>query len=234
VRGITLTGEALKAARGRAKLGQAEAAEKLGVTQAYLSMLEGGRRPVTEEVAVRAARVFRLPATALPMKAGRQRALDVDGFKAELGAMGFPGFPLVRGRKPRYNPARLIFMAIDQDELDRSVVEALPFVVLKFANLDWEWLLREAKLHDRQNRLGFLVDVAMGLAKELADPWQGKLLEEAKVGIERSRLAREDTLCDDSMTEKERKKLRQKRTAKARHWNLLTDMEGKELGGGRK
>jgi hypothetical protein len=111
------------------------------------------------------------------------------------------------------------------------VVEALPFVVLKFANLDWEWLLREAKLHDRQNRLGFLVDVAMGLAKELADPWQGKLLEEAKAAIERSRLAREDTLCDDSMTEKEREEASgSKRTAKARHWNLLTDMEAKGLG----
>ena len=38
---------------------------------------------------------------------------------------------------------------------------------------------------------------------------------------------REDTLCADSMGEKERKKLRQKRTGKARHWNLLTDMEAK-------
>jgi len=70
-----------------------------------------------------------------------------------------------------------------------------------------------------------VVDVAQDLAKKLHDPWQGKLLEAAKVGIERSRLAGEDTLCDEGMSEKERKKLRQKRTAKARHWNLLTDME---------
>ena len=89
----------------------------------------------------------------------------------------------------------------------------------------WGLVLRNAKIHDRQNRLGFVVDVAQDLAKKLHDPWQGKLLEAAKVGIERSRLAGEDTLCDEGMSEKERKKLRQKRTAKARHWNLLTDME---------
>ena len=52
-------------------------------------------------------------------------------------------------------------------------------------------------------------------------------LQEINASIEGSRLVREDTLCADSMGEKERKKLRQKRTGKARHWNLLTDMEAK-------
>jgi transcriptional regulator with XRE-family HTH domain len=224
-----MTGEALKAGRVEAKLTQGEAAAKLGLTQAYLSMIERGRRPVTEEVAGRAARVFRLPATALPMKAGRQRALDVDGFKAELGAMGFPGFPLVRGRKPRYNPARLIFMAIDEDELDKSVVEALPWLVLKFADLDWEWLLREAKLHDRQNRLGFLVDVAEDVAKKQGDAERRREFEKIKAVIEGSRLAREDTLAAEAMNKAERKSLRRNRPAEARHWNLLTDMEAKHL-----
>jgi transcriptional regulator with XRE-family HTH domain len=222
-----LTGEALKAAREEAKLTQAGAAGKLGLTQAYLSMLERGLRPVTEDLEARAIRVFRLPATALPLKGGRRVALDESGFKAELGALGYPGFE--RKGKPKYNPARLILMAIDQDELDRGVVEALPFVVLKYVDLDWEWLLREAKLHNRQNRLGFVVDVAADLAKTLRDPWQGKLLEEAKVGIERSRLATEDTLCAEGMGEKKREKLRQKRPAKARHWNLLTDLEARHL-----
>jgi transcriptional regulator with XRE-family HTH domain len=223
-----MTGKALKAAREEAKLTQPEAAAKLGVTQPYLSMIEGGRRPVTGTVALKAARVFRLTATALPLKGGIQAALDEEGFKAEFGALGYPGFPRPR-RRPRYNPARLIFMALDEDKLDRSVVEALPVLVLKFADLDWEWLLREAKLHNRQNRLGFVVDVAQDLAKKLHDPWQGKLLEEAKVGMERSRLAVEDTLCAEGMSEKKRVLLRSKRTAKARHWNLLTDMEAKHL-----
>ncbi len=74
------------------------------------------------------------------------------------------------------------------------------------------------------------MDVPEDVAKKLDNAERRRELREMKAVIERSRLAREDTLCADSMSEKERKKLRQKRTAKARHWNLLTDMEGKGLG----
>jgi transcriptional regulator with XRE-family HTH domain len=41
-----VTGEALKTGREEANMTQQEAASKLGLTQAYLSMLERGRRPV--------------------------------------------------------------------------------------------------------------------------------------------------------------------------------------------
>jgi transcriptional regulator with XRE-family HTH domain len=218
-----MTGEALKAAREEAKLTQAEAATKLGLTQAYFSMIEGGRRPVTEGVQIKAVRVFRLPPTALPLKVDPQSALDEGGFRAELGALGYPGFRRLRG-KPKYNPARLLLLAIDQDVLDRSVVEALPWLVVKYVDLDWQWVLRNAKVFDGQNRLGFVVDVAEDLAKGLGEVERKGELQEMKRMIEWSRLVREDTLCADSMGEKERKKLRQKRTAKARHWNLRTDM----------
>ena len=40
-----MTGEALKTGREHASLTQQEAASRLGLTQAYLSMLERGRRP---------------------------------------------------------------------------------------------------------------------------------------------------------------------------------------------
>jgi hypothetical protein len=50
-----------------------------------------------------------------------------------------------------------------------------------------------------------------------------------KAVIEGLRLAGEDSLAADLMGEKERKKLRQKRTAKARRWNLLRDLEAKGL-----
>ena len=123
-----MTGEALKAAREEAKRTQAETAGKLGLTQAYLSMIEGGRRPVTEELQVKAVRVFHLAPTALPLKVDPQGALDEKGFKAELGALGYPGFAKFRVGRPKYNPARLLLLAICQDDLDRAVVEALPLL----------------------------------------------------------------------------------------------------------
>jgi transcriptional regulator with XRE-family HTH domain len=220
-----MTGEELKAAREEAKLTQGEAAAKMGLTQAYFSMIEAGRRPVTEKLAGKAVNVFRLSPTALPLKVDAQGALDESGFKSELGALGYPGFAKFRRGRPKYNPARLLLLAIDQDVLETRVVEALPWLLVKYVDLDWQWVLRNAKVFDGQNRLGFLVDVAEDVAKGLGDVERKSELREMKKMIDWSRLAREDTLCADSMGEKERKKLRQKRTAKARHWNLLTDLE---------
>lgn len=131
-----MTGEALKAGREEANLTQQEAASRLGLTQAYLSMIERGRRPVTPELAAQAMKVFHLPPTALPLEADRPSTLDEGAFKSELGALGYPGFSYLRG-KPHYNPARLLFLALDQDNLDRRVVEALPWLAYTYPEMDW-------------------------------------------------------------------------------------------------
>jgi transcriptional regulator with XRE-family HTH domain len=223
-----VTGEALKAGRERANLTQQEAASKLGLTQAYLSMLERGRRPVTAELAAQATRVFHLPPTALPLGVDPPSTLDESEFKSELGALGYPGFSYLRG-KSHYNPARLLFLALDQDDLDRRVVEALPWLVYTYPEMDWAWLTRNAKLNDRQNRLGFVVALAEEFAEKTAEQSRKASLSRQLAVVERSRLAREDTLSNDSMTQAERKWLRQNRPPKARHWNLLTDLDVKHL-----
>jgi transcriptional regulator with XRE-family HTH domain len=224
----SVTGNALRTGREEAKLTQQEAASRLGLTQAYLSMLERGRRPVTTELAAQAIKVFHLPPTALPLEAEFLSTLDENAFKAELGALGYPGFSYLRG-KSHYNPARLLFLALDQDSLDRRVVEALPWLAYTHPGMDWEWLTRNAKLNDRQNRLGFVVDLAEEVAQKAGDASRRKSLSQNKAQIERSRLAREDTLSNDSMTQAERKWLRRNRPPKARHWNLLTDLDVKHL-----
>ena len=223
-----MTGDSLKEGRERASMTQQEAASKLGLTQAYLSMLERGRRPVTVELAAQATRIFKLPPTALPLEADRPSTLDGGAFQSELGALGYPGFSYLR-RKARYNPARLMFLAFDQDDLDRRVVEALPWLAYSYPEMDWNWLTRNAKLNDRQNRLGFVVDVAEAFAERTGDAPRSKLLSKNKAVIECSRLAREDTLAHESMTQSERKWLRRHRPSKARHWNLLTDLDVRHL-----
>jgi transcriptional regulator with XRE-family HTH domain len=228
VRGVAVTGEALKTGREEANMTQQKAASKLRLTQAYLSMLERGRRPVTAELAAQATKVFKLPPTALPLETDLPSTLNENMFKAELGALGYPGFSYLRG-KSQYNPARLLFLALDKDDLDRRVVEALPWLAFKYSDLDWEWLLRKAKLNDRQNRLGFVVDLAEEFAEKTGDASLKKNLSENKMLIERSRLAREDTLSNESMTQAERKWLRYNRPSKARHWNLLTDLDVRHL-----
>ena len=55
--------------------------------------------------------------------------------------------------------------------------------MVEYLDLDWEWLTREAKVRDAQNRLGFIVTLGLRIAvKRGADAAQAKLREvEAKL-----------------------------------------------------
>jgi transcriptional regulator with XRE-family HTH domain len=223
-----MTGADLKSARERANCKQAQAAAKLGLTQAYLSMVERGHRRVTPSVAARARKVFDFPPTALPLETETMTSLGKRELQPDLGALGYPGFSYLRG-KPTRNPAQLLFFALDQADLDARVVEALPWLTWTYVDMNWDWLVSNAKLHDRQNRLGFVVALAAELAQKSGDSVRSQKLTESGALLERSRLVREDTLCHDSMTQTERKWLRLNRPPEAKHWNLLTDLDVKHL-----
>ncbi len=45
-------------------------------------------------------------------------------------------------------------------------MEALVWVAVTYADLDWDWVVRQAKVGDLQNRLGFLVTLARQLAEQ--------------------------------------------------------------------
>jgi hypothetical protein len=84
------------------------------------------------------------------------------------------------------------------------------------------------KLKNVQNRLGFLV----GVAKDVAVSKQRstlRALSVAETALEYSRLAREDTLCRDSMPDAERRWLKTNRSPLACHWNLLTGLTAEQL-----
>ena len=223
-----MTGTELRDARERAKCTQARAATKLGLTQAYLSMLERGVRPVTSRLASQAQKAFDLPPTALPLETVEVPFPGESELRSDLGALGYPGFSYLRG-KPTHNPAQLLFSALDQQDLDTRVVEALPWLTYTYANMNWDWLLTNAKLRDRQNRLGFVVTVARALADKARDSARSQTLADSRALLERSRLVQEDTLCHDSMTKVERKWLRTNRPPEAKHWNLLTDLDVRHL-----
>lgn len=146
----------------------------------------------------------------------------------QLTALGYPGFAHLRA-KARRNPAEVLLTALNAANLDNRVTEGLPWLALAYADMDWHWVVQNAKLHDRQNRLGFVVTLASQLASESSDRQRSGRLREYLGVLERSRLVKEDTLCHDSLTEAERKWLRSNRPALAAHWNLLTDMKAENL-----
>lgn len=223
-----MTGQELRTARTLSDWSQAEAAERLGVTQPYLSMVERGRRPVSQELASAVLQVYPLPATARPIDLAQVRPTTEAFFKAALGKLGYPGFAYLKGGA-LLNPAELLLCALDSADLDSRVVEALPWLPFQFPEMDWKWLTGEAKLRDRQNRLAFVTDLARQAARAAGDRVRAEALGSRVATLERSRLAVEDTLCKESMSEAERRWLRSHRSRVAAHWNLLTDLKLEDL-----
>jgi transcriptional regulator with XRE-family HTH domain len=225
-----MTNDRLKAGRLKAGLTQNQAAEALGVSQSYLSQLEMGQRPVTPELARAVTALYRLSATALPIPESPNagRVADAAQLARQLSGLGYPGFEHLRPRKA--NPAAVVLEALLQNDLEMRLAEALPWVLLTYSDLDWEWLVRHSKLHDVQNRLGFLVAVAKALAGDRAEfESAAGQLSTVEERLERARLAREDTLCRESMPAAERSWLKAHRSALARHWNLLTGLTADQL-----
>ena len=223
-----MNGADLKAARSASNWTQSEAAHRLGVTQAYLSMMELGARPLTDDLVSKVLKVFPLPPTALPLGNHAKYRQDEEFFKKALGKLGYPGFAYLRGRTS-LNPAELLLLALDTEDLDSRVTEALPWLPFRFPAMNWEWLVTQAKLRDRQNRLAFVTELAREAAQTHGDASRAKALSAQVARLERSRLAGVDTLCKASMSEAERRWLHSHRSKTAAHWNLLTDLKMEDL-----
>jgi transcriptional regulator with XRE-family HTH domain len=221
-----MSGADLRDARRGRVWTQVELADRLGVTQAYVCLLERNRRAVPQRLAQKLASVLKLSPRTLPMSAGRA-SLKVEQATAALGAVGYPGFAYLRNRRP-LNPADLLLRVLRAADVDARVVEALPWVLLKYPDLDWAWLLREAKVDDLQNRLGFLVSVARQLAEVRGEAGTAKKLAEQEQTLEGSKLQREGAFRE-SLTDAERRWLRENRPPHARHWNMLSTVNASEL-----
>ena len=225
-----MTGTDLQTGREQKGWTQEQAARKLGVSQPYLSLLEKGARSVPQKLARKATTLYGLSAAKLPMKTGwhNVQANDDDALASDLAALGYPGLSYLKARRKR-NPAEVMLSALSANNLDSRLAEALPWVLLKHPDLNWEWLVRAAKVNDLQNKLGFVTSVARRLAEKLGNHESVSLLREQESVLERSRLVREETLCHDSLTQSERRWLRSNRSDEAKHWNLLTDLSPEHL-----
>jgi hypothetical protein len=97
-----------------------------------------------------------------------------------------------------------------------------------YTDLDWRWLCDRVRLKNSQNRLGYLVY----LAKETTNRERETNFETLcawERELEEARLAREDTLCRESMPRREREWIRTHRPKAAEHWNLLTNLTPEQL-----
>jgi transcriptional regulator with XRE-family HTH domain len=219
--------KSLRESRLKRGWSQPTAAHRLGVSQSYLAMLETGHRRVTSSLARRFVRVYHLTSSALlPTRDFNPHAgLDAQGFANQLSVLGYPGFAYLRSRVARMNPGEVLLAALAQDELDPRLVEALPWLVLEYWDMDTGWLVEEACRFTLQNSLGFVVSLARRLseAKQSPNPNRTMTLTMREEQLYGKRLARESTFLRDLRTDAEKVWVMQNRGEDAKRWNLLTD-----------
>jgi transcriptional regulator with XRE-family HTH domain len=225
-----MNGERLLKERLSRNWEQQEAATKLKVSQPYLSLIEAGKRPVTEKLARRAVSVFKLPPTALPIrddaKNGASKSKDL--LASQLAALGYPMFSHLKKSK-KVNPAAVLTFALRENELDSRVVEALPWLIFIFSDLDWARVIESAKLSNAQNRLGFLLSLALDLAKQKKDEEKSAVFKRVLSALDESRLVRNDSFNRKSLTGAETKWLIKNRPKRARYWRILSNLSARHL-----
>lgn len=97
-----------------------------------------------------------------------------------LRALGDPGFfsPFsgLEMQHEQHDPAVGLMAALACDRIEEPIVEALPWLFLRYEHLDWTWLVAEARRRGVQNRLGFVVSLALrASASSLGMGWFTRL-----------------------------------------------------------
>ncbi len=197
---LQIVAEDVQQWRTRSKLTQVEAAVLLGVSQPYLSLLESGARPLTLRLRSRLT--------------AENRDTGDDRFRAQLSALGYELFAHLRPARLKPRADSLLVSILSQPDLDARVVAALPWLVRTTAKrLDFTWLVRQAKLRNIANRMGFVLELAgvesVGMSAALRE-------------LEAARLLAETTLCWDAMPTAVREWMRGHRSAMAARWNVLS------------
>src|SRR5262245_5962171 len=201
-----MSGAELRDARVTRKWNQADLAKRLSVSQAYVSLLESSRRPIPDRLVRKLVSMLGLPASTLPVSSESAPLRAEDAARA-LGALGYTGFAHLRHSR-KVNPAELLVRTLRSQNVEARLVEALPWLLVNHPNLDWHWLLREAKVNDLQNRLGFVVTLARELAERRGKSDAAEVLRHWERVLENSRLAKEDAFAQDGLTDAERAWLR--------------------------
>jgi len=209
---------------------QKVAAEKLGLSQPYLSLLERGQRELTPALSRLLLRKLGLSPAFLPLPSS-VHTVDADVLAKQLAKLGYQPFAYLKPSKGhKENPAAVLLKALATPDLEPRLVEALPWLLLAFPNLDTNWLAQNAKVQDLQNRLGFVVSLARDVAaKTVAYHDRLNFLETLLTTLQRSRLVLQNTLCEESMSPRMQQVLMRSRSADAKYWNLVTGWKAEHL-----
>jgi transcriptional regulator with XRE-family HTH domain len=224
--------DTLRTARRKAGLTEIQAAARMGISQSYLAMLERGQRRVTEPLVRKFGQLYQLSPALLPLPETYtpNPGVDAQSLAIQLASLDYPGFAYFGQERSELHPARILLDGLAHEELEARMVEALPWLLIRYWEMDLVWLIRQAKLSDLQNRLGFTATLARRALENSAVPnaERDAALNTLESDLARSRLAKEDTFMK-RVNEQEREWLRESRSQEARFWNILTDWRPEHL-----
>ena len=221
-----MSGAQVRTARRAKGLNQKALAVKLGVSQGYVSLLERERRPVHRRLAGKVATALEMPATALPVT--DPKPFEPEHATRSLGALGYEGFGYLRHGR-RSNPTAVLLGTLRAENVDGRVVAALPWLLVEYPDLNWEWLVPRVKQADLQNRLGFVVSLARELAGLRGQSEAAAVLSKWESALERSRLQENDTFARGTLTDSERRWLRDHSSPQGKRWNVLSTLSADAL-----
>ena len=155
----------LKVARPDKGWDQTQAAARLGVSQAYLNMLENGKRRLTPKLTRKLALTYCLSPRRFPSLESLYQRTQTISTSPVASETRYPGFAYLQTHTPKKNPSEVLLMALVQERLEARVAEALPWVALTYWKGASTWLVEQAKKLNLQNRLGFVV----GLARQVSE-----------------------------------------------------------------
>lgn len=225
-----MTGTEFKTCRKNLGLTQQSVAAVLDVSQTYVALLESGQRPFTPRLLRAAVRRFQLSPTVLPFSGTDPQRADPERVVKDLGALGYPGFAYMRHGRMK-NPAEVLLNALSLSDLESRAVEALPWLFLAFDMAEPESLVREARARAVQNRMGFVVDLALAVLvlRGEADTPKCRSLRALRDALYQAPLSNEDTFFQVDLSTAQRDWLREARSESAKQWNLLTDWKPEHL-----
>ena len=167
-------------------------------------------------------------------------AFNEDHLEKALAVLGYPGFAYLakyvkfEGDSQRaLDPTELVRWAVAQDVLNTRITEALPWVLAAYASrIDWKHSISDAQEQSVQNRLGYLVHLALELVNSkssLSHPEARRLLKESLLKLQTVRHCQEQTLMNEEIGPVMRSWVLGNRPQEAAEWHVLTTITTSDL-----
>lgn len=226
-----LIGSRLRGARSEMGLSQEGAGHALGMSQVYLSMMEGGRRSIKVEDLYRMARLYGKPiGYFFPVEDGSLPSVTASA--VERAILFWADDREHYGERAQYQsldnlPPDLVLREALEMPLNPRIVEVLPrLILLNAPSFDLMALARDSMRRQVQNKLGFLLEILDRLRSEISQSdLKNKVYQhviwKAGVMLHQNRLEKDGAFCGPPPAGEQRERLLERLPEYCKDWHII-------------